>query len=155
MIKFHKVNEKELVKYQNLFTNEDIILPKRQTSGSCGYDFYMPYDLLVKAKSNGLVYSGVKIELESDLFLMVCIRSSLARKKGITLTNQVGIIDNDYFNNVDNDGHIIIAITNNTDEDVLLKKGERVAQGIIFNFLKTFDDQADEKRVGGFGSTTK
>ena len=155
MIKFHKVNEKELVKYQNLFTNEDIILPKRQTSGSCGYDFYMPHDLLVKAKSNGLVYSGVKIELESDLFLMVCIRSSLARKKGITLTNQVGIIDNDYFNNVDNDGHIIIAITNNTDEDVLLKKGERVAQGIIFNFLKTFDDQADEKRVGGFGSTTK
>ena len=155
MIKFHKVNDKELIKYQDLFNKEDIILPKRQTSGSCGYDFYLPHDLLLKANSNGLVYSGIKIELEDDLFLMVCIRSSLARKKGITLTNQVGIIDSDYFNNVDNDGHIIIAVTNNTNEDILLKKGERVAQGIIFNFLKTADDEALEERVGGFGSTTK
>ena len=67
----------------------------------------------------------------------------------------MGIIDSDYFNNIDNDGHIIIAVTNNTNEDILLKKGERVAQGIIFNFLKTADDEALEERVGGFGSTTK
>ena len=115
----------------------------------------MPYDLLIKANSNAVIYSGVKIELDNDLFLMVCIRSSLATKKGIILTNQVGIIDGDYYNNVDNDGHIMIAVKNTTDDDVLLKKGERVAQGIIFNFLKTNDDDVSASRVGGFGSTTK
>lgn len=155
MIKFHKIKEQELLKFQNLFNSEDIILPKRQTSGSCGYDFYLPYDLLIKANSNAVIYSGVKIELDNDLFLMVCIRSSLATKKGIILTNQVGIIDGDYYNNVDNDGHIMIAVKNTTDDDVLLKKGERVAQGIIFNFLKTNDDDVSASRVGGFGSTTK
>lgn len=155
MIKFHKIKEQELLKYQDLFASEDIVLPKRQTSGSCGYDFYLPYDLIIKANTNALIYSGVKIELDKDLFLMVCIRSSLATKKGLVLTNQVGIIDSDYFNNVDNDGHIMIAIKNTTNEDVLLKKGERVAQGIIFNFLKTIDDDVNQSRIGGFGSTTK
>ena len=152
---FHKINDIELLKYNKLFKEEDIILPKRQTSGSCGYDFYIPYDFVIKAKSNDKVYSGVKIELNNDEFLMVCIRSSLAIKKGVTLTNQVGIIDSDYYNNPDNDGHIIIAITNNTTEDISFKKGERIAQGIIYKFLKTDDDEVNESRLGGFGSTTK
>lgn len=155
MIKFHKINDKELKKYQDLFTYDDIILPKRQTSASSGYDFYLPYDCTIKAKSNALLYSGVKIELDENLFLMVCIRSSLARKNGLTLTNQVGIIDSDYYNNIDNDGHIMIAITNNLDTDISLKKGSRVCQGIILNYYKTVDDENEGTRVGGFGSTTK
>ena len=102
MKKFYKVKQEELLKYSDLFKEDDVILPKRQTVGSCGYDFYMPYDYVLKANSNGKVYSGIKIELGFDEFLMLCIRSSLAIKKGITLTNQVGIIDSDYFNNIDN-----------------------------------------------------
>ena len=155
MKKFYKVKQEELLKYSDLFKEDDVILPKRQTVGSCGYDFYMPYDYVLKANSNGKVYSGIKIELGFDEFLMLCIRSSLAIKKGITLTNQVGIIDSDYFNNIDNDGHIIIAITNNTNEYIILKKGERLAQGIICKYYKTDDDETGENRYGGIGSTTK
>ena len=74
-------------------------------------------------------------------------------KKGLNLSNQVGIIDSDYYGNIDNDGHIMIAIKNTTDNDVVLKKGDRVSQGIIMKYLVTSDDIANEKREGGFGST--
>jgi len=87
----------------------------------------------------------------------VHIRSSMAIKKGIRLVNNVGIIDADYYNNPDNEGHIMLALVNTGLEPMVLKKGERVAQGIFYKYLTTDDDKETEKenRSGGFGSTGK
>ena len=69
------------------------------------------------------------------------------------LVNTTGIIDSDYYENPDNDGNRGFAFYNMSDVDVLIKAGERVLQGIFVNYLITEDDNADEVRTGGTGST--
>lgn len=153
MRQFKIVNELELNKYKDLFSASDVILPKRQTAKSSGYDFYLPYDVEIKKGEQVLIKTGVKVKLEDDEFLAVFIRSSMGIKKGLNLANQVGIIDSDYFGNPDNDGHIMIAVRNISENDVLLKKHDRICQGIIMRYLVTSDDDTNKKREGGFGST--
>lgn len=153
MRQFQIVKNEELEKYQDLFSKEDIILPKRQTTKSSGYDFYLPYDVEIKKGSLVLIKTGVKVLLENDEFLAMFIRSSMGVKKGLNLANQVGIIDSDYYNNPDNDGHIMIAIRNISDNDIVLKKHERISQGIIMKYYTTCDDESLAERAGGFGST--
>ena len=153
MRQFQIVRNDELVKYQDLFNASDIILPKRQTSKSSGYDFYLPYDVEIKKGEQVLIKTGVKVKLEDDEFLAVFIRSSMGIKRGLNLSNQVGIIDSDYYGNVDNDGHIMVAVRNISSDDVCLKKHDRICQGIIMKYLVTSDDEASTTRSGGFGST--
>ena len=102
-----------------------------------------------------MVPTGVKAYMQEDEFLGVHIRSGMAVKKSIRLVNNVGIIDADYYNNPDNEGHIILALVNTGLQPLVLKKGERIAQGIFYKYLTTDDDNAAEKeeRSGGFGST--
>ena len=100
-----------------------------------------------------MVPTGVKAYMQDDEFLGVHIRSSIAVKKGLALVNNVGIIDADYYNNEDNEGHIMLGLFNTTDSDVTLPKGERVAQGIFYKYLTADGDNADAVRGGGFGST--
>ena len=153
MRQFQIVRDDELIKFDDLFKKEDIILPKRQTKKSSGYDFYLPYDVVIKQGTQELIKTGVKVALEDNDFLAIFIRSSMGIKKGLNLSNQVGIIDSDYYGNIDNDGHIMIAIRNISDNDVALKKGDRIAQGIIMKYEITCDDSATNTRSGGFGST--
>ena len=135
------------------FENDSIILPKRQTKNSAGYDFYVAKDTLVKAKSITLIPTGVKAYMESDEVLKIYVRSSMPMKKNITLANNVGIIDSDYFENPDNDGHIMIQVINFSDTDLVIKKDERIAQGIFLKYLIADDDNTNTTRSGGFGST--
>lgn len=154
--KFEKISQKEYQKYSNLFAYSDIELPERQTNYSCGYDFVTPHDIIIKPNEIKIVYSGIKVHLNEDEFLMLAIRSSKAIKQGIVLANQVGIIDCDYYNNCDNEGHIMIALRNISDKEVKLEKKERVAQGIIMKYLLCDDDsfnKKDKERLGGIGST--
>ena len=130
-----------------------IKLPSRATSSSAGYDFYLPYDLVIKPKESILVKTGIKACMENDEFLMIVIRSSLGVKKGLQLSNNVGIIDSDYYNNIDNEGHIMISLKNCSDVAVMLMCGERIAQGIFLKYLKVDDDSNQNARLGGFGST--
>lgn len=153
MRQFQIVRNDELVKYQDLFSINDIILPKRQTSKSSGYDFYLPYDVEIKKGEQVFIKTGVKVKLEDDEFLAVFIRSSMGIKRGLNLSNQVGIIDSDYYGNVDNDGHIMVAVRNISNDDVFLKKHDRICQGIIMKYLVTNDDKTSSTREGGFGST--
>ena len=67
----------------------------------------------------------------------------------------VGIIDKDYYGNPDNDGHIMFAFYNIKEEDVVIKKGEAIGQGIFQKFFAIDNDSAEGERVGGFGSTSK
>ena len=135
------------------FENDSIILPKRQTKNSAGYDFYVAKDTIIKAHSIALIPTGVKAYMESDELLNLYIRSSIPMKKGITLSNNVGVIDSDYYENPDNDGHIMIQVMNFTDNDCEIKKGERIAQGVFLKYLTTDDDNTSASRCGGFGST--
>lgn len=154
MREFQIINDNELIKYKHLFNKSDIVIPTRETQKSCGYDFTSPHDVLIKPNSVGLIYTGIKVLLEDDEFLMMVIRSSKGRKENLLLANQVGIIDADYYGNDNNDGHIIIAIRNLSSEDKKICKGERIAQGIFMNFLKTTSEKEISKvRKGGFGST--
>jgi dUTP pyrophosphatase len=75
----------------------------------------------------------------------------------LELVNNVGIVDSDYYNNPDNEGHIMLAIRNTDKYPLTLTRGERVAQGIFYKFLVTDDDNSIAKadRAGGFGSTKK
>ncbi len=153
MRKFEIVSEKEFLKNNSLEDYTKIKLPSRATSSSAGYDFYLPYDLVIKPKESILVKTGIKACMENDEFLMIVIRSSLGVKKGLQLSNNVGIIDSDYYNNIDNEGHIMISLKNCSDVAVTLMCGERIAQGIFLKYLKVDDDSNQNARLGGFGST--
>ena len=153
MRKFEIVSEKEFLKNNSLEDYTKIKLPSRATSSSAGYDFYLPYDLVIKPKESILVKTGIKACMENDEFLMIVIRSSLGVKKGLQLSNNVGIIDSDYYNNIDNEGHIMISLKNCSDIAVTLMCGERIVQGIFLKYLKVDDDSNQNARLGGFGST--
>ena len=93
--------------------------------------------------------------MQDTEYLGVHLRSSIAMKNCLTMINNQGIIDSDYYNNEENEGHIKLLVYNLNVQDVTLNKGERVAQGIFYNFLLADDDVESQKetRSGGFGST--
>jgi len=139
------------------YADVDFQMPERKTQKSAGYDFCLPEDVVLEPGKLQLVPTGVKAYMQDDEYLGMHIRSSMAVKKHIMLVNNVGIIDADYYNNEDNEGHIMLALLNMGSEPVALPKGERVAQGIFYNYLVADGDADAEKAVrgGGFGSTSK
>ena len=133
---------------------EDIIIPKRSTKFSAGYDFYMPYDLTVKKNEVVLIPTGIKAKLNSDEFLGIYIRSSLGFKYNLRMCNQVGVIDSDYYNNTSNEGHIFVKLKNEGDNDIILKKYDRYVQGIIQKYyIVDNEKEIEDIRVGGIGSS--
>ena len=134
---------------------EDTILPKRGSKRSCGYDFYVPCDILVPAHGcSELVFMNVKAYMRTDEFLYLKIRSGLSVKHNLWLACS-GIIDADYAGNPSNDGNIGIKWRNNGEADYVIKKGERCCQGIFLKYLTADDDEAFNERIGGLGSTGK
>ena len=135
----------------------DFPMPERKTQKSAGYDFCLPEDVVLEPGKLQLVPTGIKAYMQDGEYLGMHIRSSMAVKKRIMLANNVGIIDADYYNNADNEGHIMLALLNTGNEPLALPKGECVAQGIFYNYLVADGDADSEKAVrgGGFGSTSK
>lgn len=138
------------------YLNEDIHLPKRNTTHSAGYDFECAHDTVIEPGKIVPVPTGIKAYMQDGEVLQMYARSSLAMKKHLTLINSVGIIDKDYYNNESNEGHIQILLYNYGSEPVHLEKGERVSQGIFINYLTVDQEEVTNvKRLGGFGSTGK
>lgn len=136
------------------FAHLNPILPTRATEGSAGYDISALHEVSIEPKSIVLVPTGIKAYMPKDEALFIYPRSSLSIKRGLMMSNSVGIIDSDYYGNKDNEGHIMIPLLNFTDQTVVIKQGERIAQGIFMPYLKTTDDETKQtKRVGGFGSS--
>lgn len=133
--------------------DEQPILPKRQTKNSAGYDFYAIEDIHIPAHGEANTRTGIKVHLPKDEHLECHIRSSYGIKYGLQLTNCVGIIDADYFNNPDNEGEIMARLRNFTDNEVIIHKGERYMQGIFCKHFFTDNDNAEGERKGGIGST--
>ncbi len=142
----------EKVSYMN---SEDIVMPQRQTLDSAGYDLSAYERVVIEPKTIQLVPTGLKVQLEKDEVLLVYPRSSLGIKKGLMMSNGVGVIDRDYYNNDNNEGHIMVPLYNFKDEPVVVEKFERIAQGVFQTFLKTSNDQpVSQTRQGGFGSSS-
>ena len=162
---------------------EEINLPVRATKGAAGYDFEASADVVIptiwkqgigtvlKAAFKGLkvtlddstlkevkpvlVPTGIRSYMGEGEYLQLCNRSSNPMKNFLLLSNGVGVIDNDYYNNPDNEGHIMFQFINFGLTDKTIKKGERIGQGIFLPFLKADQDESSATRTGGFGSSGK
>src|SRR5699024_1509387 len=108
---------------------EDIILPTRSTKGSAGYDFYLADKIVIEPSKTICIKTYVKAYMNEDEFLSIHLRSSAAIKKELQLVNLTGIVDSDYYNNKDNEGHIMLFVRNNSNETVVMEANERIAQG--------------------------
>lgn len=139
----------------SLAVYRSIKLPQRATTGSAGYDIFAPYDIEIPPNGTVKIPTGIRVLLDDDKFLAVYPRSGLGFKYKMQLYNSVGIIDADYSGS-DNEGHIWCKFYNDSPDGktIIIKQGEAMCQGIIQQFFKTVDDETDEVRNGGFGSTT-
>ena len=132
----------------------DIKLPRRATAKSAGYDIYSPFSFELNPGETIKIPTGIKAYMQNDEVLKIYIRSSLGFKYDVVLSNSTGIIDADYFNNPNNEGHIWIKLINHGDKTLSINKGEAIAQGIFEKYLIADNDKpVKEERVGGIGST--
>ena len=158
MRKFEKISLEQFVKDTELTKAEynKYKLPKRSTKHSAGYDFSLLTDITISPGEIKKIPTGVKACMEPDEVLMIFIRSSLGFKYNVRMCNQVGIIDSDYYNNKDNEGHIFVKIQNEGQEEIHFNQGDNFVQG-IFNKCLITDDEEEiyNERNGGFGSTNK
>ena len=145
----------EAIRTANYWYN-NITIPVRATSGSAGYDFVFPFDVIIKPGYTCLVLTGIRCKMDEGWVLNIYPRSSLGFKYRCQLDNTVGIIDQDYYYS-DNKGHIMIKIINDSKDgkDMILKAGDRFAQGVFTRYGITYSDNATNIRNGGIGSTSK
>ncbi len=151
---FFLVSKEEYSKNASSESYENIILPKRATSGSAGYDFFAPEEFTLSPNQTIKIPTGIRVRIDEGWVLKLYPRSSLGFKYRLSLDNTVGIIDSDYFN-ADNEGHIFIKMTNCGSSPLKVEKQQAFAQGIFVEYGITVDDQATSSRTGGFGSTDK
>lgn len=164
------------------YKNKGLNIPTRKTTKSAGYDFEVAEDIVIPSWSElfatmaeitreemtlddmaaftkkmktkpTLVPTGIKCQMADDEYLELSVRSSCPLKHWLILANSVGIIDSDYYNNPDNEGHIMFQVINLSPSPIKLQKGDRIGQGIIKKYIITEDDAAVGERLGGFGST--
>ena len=151
---FFKVSEKEFLKSDDLNAYNEVVLPKRATAGSAGYDFFAPKSFSLAPNETAKIATGIRVKIDEGWVLKIYPRSSLGFKYRLSLDNTVGIIDSDYFF-ADNEGHIFIKMTNCGDKPLSVEKGKAFAQGVFVEYGITIDDDCVSVRTGGFGSTDK
>lgn len=140
------------------YEDKDIHLPVRKTKHSAGYDVEAAEDIIIPKYKPGikptLIPTGLRAYCGEDECYLLLNRSS-GPKKGFLMANSVGLIDSDYYRNVDNDGHFYFAYFNCSDHDIEVKKGDVIGQVVFMNYLVVDNDNAEGERTGGFGSTDK
>lgn len=144
-----KVKVKSLVELECSRPNHGL---KYKTPGSSGFDFYSIEEVIVPPRSTVKVRTGICMEIPIGYELQVRPRSGLADKKKLTILNTPGTVDSDYR------GEICLLLTNHSNDSVLIKEYDRVAQGVICKVSKAIFEQVDElstteRNEGGFGST--
>lgn len=150
--KFMKVSKEEFLKSGTIEQFDSVLLPKRATAGSAGYDFFLPFPLTLEPNQTAKIPTGIRVQIDEGWVLKIYPRSSLGFKYRLRLDNTVGIIDSDYFY-AENEGHIFIKITNRGTQTLSLEKGKAFAQGVFVEYGITYDDDCQTARKGGFGST--
>ncbi len=130
-------------------------LPRRGTKYSAGYDFESLYDFVMKPGEIKKIPTGIKVTMNDNEVLLLAVRSSQGFKYNIRLCNQVGVIDKDYYNNENNEGHIFIKLQNEGDKDYVVNKGDKIIQGVFINYLTVDDDEEVKEERTGSTSTRK
>lgn len=142
MRKFEKISfdqfKKDIKDDKELY--ESYSIPKRETKHAAGYDFFAIFDYTVKPGEIAMIPTGIKVMMEPDDVLILCDRSSMGFKYNIRFVNQIGVVDADYYDNSQNEGHMWIKIQNEGNIDYVVKKGDKMCQGIFFKYLLTEDD---------------
>lgn len=134
------------------YAGTDVVLPRRGSGMSAGYDFYNVSTVTIEPKEKVLLPTGVKAYMDSDETLIMTPRSSISKRQDIRI--DIGIIDADYVDNQDNEGEIMVSLENLSDNPVVFGKGERLVQGVFTKYLVTKDDNPQQVvRSGGIGST--
>ena len=130
-----------------------VSLPSYSTSEAAGFDLAAAHDLVVAPRQIALVRTGLVIEVPSGYFLAIFARSSTPLKRGLIVSNGVGVIDSDYSGPND---EVMIQVMNITHSDVTIGRGDRLAQGIVLPAPRvTWEEVTEIREVtrGGFGST--
>ena len=123
-------------------------IPQRGTSKSAGYDIRAIQDTTIYPGEILMVPTGLTAYMADDEELQLRCRSSLSLK-GLSLANGVGTVDSDYYGK-----HIQFIYTNRGSEDIVIKAGDKIGQGIFSKYLTTDADYpVSQERTGGFGST--
>lgn len=135
------------------YQNEYVPMPKRASAHSAGYDFFLLNDVTIEPGERRVFATGLKAYMKPDEYLAIHIRSSLAFKYGLRLINATAVIDADYYNNPDNEGHILVCLKNEGSVPVTIRRGDRIVQGIFSKFLLADGDEERNARNGGIGSS--
>ncbi len=155
---FKKISIKQ---FKNDISDDDELydsykLPMRKTKSSAGYDFLAIDDFIIKPGEIKKIPTGYKVYMNEDELLYIYVRSSVGFKYNVRMCNQVGVIDADYYNNDDNEGHMYVKLENHGNKDFIVKKGEGYAQGIFAKYLLADNEkEVTTTRLGGLGSTNK
>ena len=144
--------KKDIKDDKNLY--EEYSLPIRKTENSAGYDYSAIESFEIKPGEIKKIPTGYKVKMQHDEMLMVFVRSSMGFKYNVRMTNQVGIVDSDFYNNPENEGHMWVMLQNHGDKIFKVNKGDAYAQGIFVKYL-TCGEKVSTKRTGGYGSTNK
>lgn len=133
---------------------DNIILPKRATAGSAGYDLSTPFDIELSPGESIKIPTGIRVRLREDYCLFVIPRSGLGSKYRFQLDNTMGVIDSDYYYS-ENEGHIFVPMINDSRNGAVLrlKAGQAFVQCVLSPYGITEDDEVTGQRNGGFGST--
>jgi len=133
--------------------NPEVELPKYQTKGAAGFDLAAAEEISILAGEIALVPTGLVIETPPNYALILASRSSAPRKFGITPPHGIGVVDSDYSGPKD---EVKILVRNFTSETVIIKTGQRIAQGLFIPVTQAEfvdADLSDNVSRGGFGST--
>lgn len=154
---FGKYNEnlsEELLEKTITYIYDNIKLPTRATEDSAGYDFHIPFSLILTNGEPQVIPTGVRCEMESGWVMKCYPRSGQGFKYGLHLANTVGIIDADYAH-ADNEGHIHIKLVNDSilASIITFNPDDKFCQGVFVPYGITYDDDVETERTGGFGST--
>ena len=128
-------------------------LPTYATDGSVGFDFTTRVTTEVAPGGTARIPSNLIVATPPGFMLLVAVRSSTPRRKGLRLSNAIGIVDQDFAGPED---EIHIDVWNLTDRPVVVERGERIAQGVFVSVaVATWDERetSDAPTRGGFGST--
>lgn len=153
MRNFEKISYEQFKKdvEDNKQLYDEIIIPERNTAYSAGYDIHILNDIKLNPGEIIKLPTGLKASFEKDEVLFLIVRSGTGFKYNIRLVNQVGVIDADYYNNPDNEGHIFIKLQNESEKELEFKKGDSLVQGIFMKYLITDNDKPiNESRSGKY-----
>ena len=130
----------------------EITLPTRATKSSIAYDFYCPINITINPMQSVMIWTDIKAKFNDDEALLINVRSSMG-KHPVMIANTQGWIESDYYSNSDNDGNIGIRLFNLGTEPYIIKRGDRIAQGMFIKYLTADNGNTDVQRTGGFGSS--